>query len=68
MKTNWVAPGKGATIQELVTMFGRTGKLTHAHYMSGRQDRRTNLRITTTGEIEDYDYRRYDAAEAENET
>ena len=64
MKTSWTAPGKGATIQELVALFGRTGKNTHADYLSKRGYLRTNLAITEDGIVERNDYDRFDVAEA----
>ena len=58
--TNWCAPGKGATISELVKRFGRTSRKTRADYVSGRDFLRTNLSMGD-GEPTPYDFARFDS-------
>jgi hypothetical protein len=56
MITNWVAPGEGATVQELRTLLGFVPR-----HLDGaeKQEQRTNLAISSTGTIEDYDRQRF---------
>ena len=55
MITNWVVPKTGATMHELFATFRQWPKYAPEEY---RFSARTNLAITKTGVIEDYDYQR----------
>jgi len=46
--TDWVAPGKGATVSEVAALCGKTVQ----------DDRRTSLAIVRPGEVMDYDCQR----------
>jgi hypothetical protein len=55
MRTNWVAPGTGATLGELLETFSVWPSGVDP---SEPDDTRTNLMITTSGAVEAYDYDR----------
>ena len=59
MKTNWTAPGAGATVGELVNELGFRPIWT----LDIPMEQRTNLALASTGEVEEYDRRRFDNAE-----
>lgn len=59
MKTNWTGPGAGATVGELINELGFRPLWTQKVLMS----QRTNLALTSTGEVEEYDRRRFENAE-----
>ena len=59
MKTNWTAPGAGATVGELINELGYRPIWTQNISMN----QQTNLALTSTGEVEEYDRRRFENAE-----
>lgn len=58
MKTNWTEPGCGSTIGELKELFGECPKRCQKNHHNFPYDSRTNLFITPTGEVEEYDFQR----------
>lgn len=67
MKTNWTSPKKGATLNQLYQLIKRGkpwdwdsfNRLFHlAHKQKNGWSAKTNLAITTTGELEQYDFER----------
>jgi hypothetical protein len=61
MKTNWVAPGEGATIWELTELLDWTPM--RFIFPPYTPNMKTNLAISSTGVVEEYDRQRFAVAE-----